>query len=65
MIPVTPRPVRKPLALPVVNLPRRVLRVPPARLSNACPITFIPKRKRHRPPMRDRKSKISMFVSFQ
>ena len=55
---VTPRPVRKPLILLSVNLPRRVFRLFPARRSRPSPITFIPNRNRQRPPIMVNTSKI-------
>ena len=62
---VTPRPVKKPARRPVVILPSRERRRPPARRSSACPISVMPNRNRHSPPSMVNTSKIliSVFLS--
>ena len=61
MTAVTAIPVRKPSIRLVVSLPSRVRRELPAARSSASPMMFIPNRNRHRPPIIDRISKMSMM----
>ena len=58
---VTPRPVRKPLILLSVSLPRRAFRLLPARRSRPSPMTVIPNRNRQRPPIKVSTSKIVIW----
>jgi len=58
---VTPRPVKRPMAVLVVIFPRMDLRLSPARRSRACPIIFMPNRNRQSPPIIVSKSKKSIL----
>ena len=60
---VTPRPVRSPANLFVVNRLSRSFKPFPARLSKACPISVIPNRNRHKPPIKSNPSKKSIKLS--
>ena len=59
MTAVTPIPVRKPLILLLVSLPRSDFSPLPAYRSRPSPITFIPNRNRHNPPIKASTLKIS------
>ena len=61
---VTIRPVRKPMDFLVVRVPSRVRSWPPARRSRYWPMMFMPNRNRHRPPTRERMSKMSISSPF-